>query len=115
MNPPGHIVRLGTLVFLGGIAVEVLIMMSPFAGLFYATAVDFGPLSWLSGNAATAWLNGFFLNHSVVTTSALLEWQREIGLYLFILGFAGSCPRLRESTAASSKAAASPPTGSIDG
>jgi protein-S-isoprenylcysteine O-methyltransferase Ste14 len=64
-------------------------MISPFAGFFYAS-VQFEPLlGFLSNNAATAWLDGFFLNHSVVTHSAPLEWQREIGLFIFALGLWG--------------------------
>lgn len=70
-------------------AAEVIIMISPFAGFFYASA-GFEPLlGLLSGSPLTAWLDGFFLNHSVVTTSWLLEWQRKLGLVLFGLGLAG--------------------------
>ncbi len=53
----------GTLLVLAVAASEVLIMISPFAG--------------------------FFLNHSVVTTSAFLEWQRVIGRMVFALGLWG--------------------------
>ncbi|MFQ5744535.1 MAG: methyltransferase family protein [Acidobacteriota bacterium] len=78
--------RWGVVLLLGLGACEVLIMISPFAGFFYAS-LHFQPLlGFLSNSSLTAWLDGFFLNHSVVTTSRLLEWQRQIGLYLFALG-----------------------------
>ncbi len=85
----GQIAGIGSLAVLGLAAAEVLIMMTPFAGFFYG-ALHFEPfLGWLGQSPATAWLDGFFLNHSVVTDSALLEWQREIGDYLFLLGLLG--------------------------
>ena len=81
--------RWGVLAVLGLGAAEVLIMISPFAGFFYA-GVQFEPfLSFLSKSPLTAWLDGFFLNHSVVTQSWLLETQRSLGLYLFALGLWG--------------------------
>lgn len=84
-----QIAGIGSLAVLGLAAAEVLIMMTPFAGFFYG-ALHFGPLlGWLGQSPATAWLEGFFLNHSVVTDSALLEWQREIGDYLLVLGLLG--------------------------
>ena len=81
--------RVGTLLVLAVAASEVLIMISPFAGFFYAS-VRFEPLlGILSESPLTAWLDGFFLNHSVVTTSAFLEWQRTIGRVVFALGLWG--------------------------
>jgi protein-S-isoprenylcysteine O-methyltransferase Ste14 len=89
MRSGAQLGRWGALLVFGLAACEVLIMISPFAGFFYAS-VHFEPLlGFLSNNAATAWLDGFFLNHSVVTHSALLEWQREIGLFIFALGMWG--------------------------
>ncbi|MFQ5662379.1 MAG: methyltransferase family protein [Terriglobia bacterium] len=89
MSSTGQIGRFGALAVLGVGAAELLIMISPFAGFFYAS-LRFDPfLGLLSQSAATAWLDGFFLNHSVVTASALLEWQRRIGVYLFGLGLGG--------------------------
>lgn len=85
----GQIAGIGSLAILGLAAAEVLIMMTPFAGFFYGS-LRFEPLlGWLGRSRATAWLDGFFLNHSVVTDSALLEWQREIGDYLLLLGLLG--------------------------
>ena len=64
-------------------------MISPFAGFFYAS-FRFEPLlGFLSATPTTAWLDGFFLNHSVVTHSYLLEAQREIGSFIFALGLWG--------------------------
>lgn len=66
-----------TLVAIG----EAFLMLSPFAGFFYGgyrPALDF-----LSDHRATAWLNGFFLNHALITTSGFLEGQRLVGKYLF--------------------------------
>lgn len=64
-------------------------MITPFAGFFYAS-LQFAPLlGFLSKSPLTAWLDGFFLNHAVVTTSLLLEWQRTVGVVLFVLGLAG--------------------------
>ena len=89
MKLTGQHGRYGAVLVLGLGAAEVLIMISPFAGFFYSS-VQFEPLLGLfSQSAWTAWLDGFFLNHSVVTTSALLEWQRKIGVFLFVAGLAG--------------------------
>lgn len=89
MKSSGQLGRAGAAVVLGIAAAEVLIMISPFAGFFY-TSLHYEPfLGSFSQSALTAWLDGFFLNHAVVTRSAILEWQREIGVYLFALGLWG--------------------------
>ena len=81
--------RFGALLVLAVGACEVLIMISPFAGFFYAS-VRFEPLlGFLSASPLTAWLDGFFLNHSVVTSSAFIEGQRNIGQYIFAVGLWG--------------------------
>ncbi len=81
--------RLGILMVLGIGTCEVLIMISPFAGFFYS-GMRFEPiLGVLSASPVTAWMDGFFLNHSVTTTSRILEWQRAIGTYVFALGMWG--------------------------
>jgi len=74
---------------LGVAAVEVLIMISPFAGFFYASLQFESLLGFLSKSSWTAWLDGFFLPHSVITTSLLLEWHRKVGLALVFLGLGG--------------------------
>ncbi len=89
MKAYGQIGRFGVLAVLGVAAAEVLIMISPFATFFYASVHFESFLGLFSKSALTAWLDGFFLNHSVVTTSSFLEWQRRIGRYLFALGLWG--------------------------
>ena len=89
LKSPGQLTRFGGLLVLGLGTAEVLIMISPFAGFFYAS-VRFEPLlGFLSQSSLTAWLDGFFLNHSLVTNSDLLEWQRKIGRVIFVLGLWG--------------------------
>lgn len=89
MRSSAQLGRLGVLVVFGVAAAEVLIMISPFAGFFYAS-LRFEPLlGVLSRSRPTAWLDGFFLNHAVITTSYLLEWHRRAGLVLIVLGLAG--------------------------
>jgi protein-S-isoprenylcysteine O-methyltransferase Ste14 len=79
----------GAAAVFGLASAEVLIMASPFAGLFYST-IHFEPfLGLFSQSPLTAWLDGFFLQHSVVTSSVLLEWQRKLGTCLFGLGLWG--------------------------
>src|SRR3972149_6738723 len=81
--------RLGARVVLGIAAADVLIMISPFAAFFYAS-LRFEPvLGFLSTSPLTAWLDGFFLNHAVGTRSRLLEWHRNAGLGLIVLGLVG--------------------------
>lgn len=73
----------------GVAAAEVLIMISPFAGFFYA-GLRFEPLlGFLSRSPATAWLDGFFLNHAVVTASPLLELHRKAGPVVLAIGLGG--------------------------
>lgn len=66
---------------------EVIIMISPFAGFFYSFFRPF--LNTFSQWQATSWLDGFFLNHALVSASAALELQREIGRFLFAAGIWG--------------------------
>ena len=67
--------------------IEVIIMISPFAGYFYSFFRPF--LNIFSKWELTAWLDGFFLNHALISSSAVLEWQREIGRFLFAIGIWG--------------------------
>lgn len=89
MSTTSHIGRFGAILVLGIAAAELLIMVSPFAGLFFTSLRYESLLGVLSQSGLTAWLDGFFLNHSVVTTSPVLEGQRWIGRFMFALGIWG--------------------------
>ncbi len=68
------------------IAFEVLIMISPFAGFFYAV---FNPiLLQLAASPATRWLSAFYLPHMVLPESRLLIFIRVMGSILFVGGMA---------------------------
>ncbi|NQT68100.1 MAG: isoprenylcysteine carboxylmethyltransferase family protein [Desulfobacteraceae bacterium] len=66
------------------IGLEIVIMISPFAGYFYA---GYGPLlDFLYGIKTTAWLTGFFLPHAVASKNNLLNFLNALGRSLFSLG-----------------------------
>jgi protein-S-isoprenylcysteine O-methyltransferase Ste14 len=66
------------------IALEVLVMISPFAGFFYAA---FNPvLLVLAGSPATRWLAAFFLPHMVLPPGVFLKTLRVAGSVLFVGG-----------------------------
>lgn len=66
------------------IGLEIVIMISPFAGYFYA---GYGPLlDFLYGIKTTAWLTGFFLPHAVVAKNTSLNFLNSLGRSLFSLG-----------------------------
>ena len=68
------------------IALEFLIMISPFAGFFYAA---FNPLLIAAAEyPATRWLSAFFLPHMVVPPDVLLKFIRVMGSVLFVTGMA---------------------------
>src|SRR5579859_163689 len=72
----------------GLMMIEVIIMVSPFA--FYWYSLYAPTLQSLHRWRATAWLEAFFLPHSVITTSAVLEFMRwRVGPYCFSLGILG--------------------------
>lgn len=72
----------------GLVMIEVLIMISPFA--FYWYSLYAPTLQGLHHWRATAWMEAFFLPHSVITTSWLLESLRWwVGTYAFSLGILG--------------------------
>ncbi|MCB2192987.1 MAG: DUF1295 domain-containing protein [Deltaproteobacteria bacterium] len=68
------------------IGLEILIMISPFAGFFYSAFNPF--LLELSHHAATKWLSAFFLPHMVVPPNGLLKFIRVSGSVLFLGGLA---------------------------
>jgi protein-S-isoprenylcysteine O-methyltransferase Ste14 len=66
------------------IALEVLIMISPFAAFFYAA---FNPvLLFLDRWPATRWLSAFFLPHMVLPPGLFLKAVRVAGSVLFVAG-----------------------------
>lgn len=69
----------------GLVMIEVVVMISPFA--FYWYSLYAPTLQSLHRWRATAWMEAFFLPHSVITTSSFLEFMRwQIGAYAFGLG-----------------------------
>jgi protein-S-isoprenylcysteine O-methyltransferase Ste14 len=69
------------------IGLEVLVMISPFAGFFYAA---FDPvLLFLARWPATHWLSDFFLPHMVTPPGSFLRAVRVAGSVLFVGGAAG--------------------------
>ncbi len=74
----------GVIVLYFVIALEVLIMISPFAAFFYAV---FNPvLLFLAKSPATRWLAAFFLPHMVLPPGFLLKAIRVAGSVLFVAG-----------------------------
>ena len=74
--------------FYGLVMIEVIIMVSPFA--FYWYSLYAPTLQALERWRATAWLEAFFLPHSIITTSPVLEFLRwQMGTYCFSLGIIG--------------------------
>jgi protein-S-isoprenylcysteine O-methyltransferase Ste14 len=68
------------------IALEVLIMISPFAAVLYAA---FNPvLLWFAHGSATRWLAAFFLPHMVLPPGVFLKAVRVAGSVLFVAGAA---------------------------
>ncbi|MGA9261180.1 MAG: hypothetical protein WBV95_04360 [Desulfobacterales bacterium] len=68
------------------IALEVLIMISPFAAFFYAA---FNPvLLWFAHWPATRWLAAFFLPHMVLPPGLFLKTVRVAGSVMFVCGAA---------------------------
>lgn len=72
----------------GLIMIEVIIMISPFA--FYWYSLYAPALDVLHRWRATAWMEAFFLPHSVITASPVLEFLRwKLGTYAFSIGVLG--------------------------
>lgn len=68
------------------IGLEVLIMISPFAGFFYSVFNPF--LLETAKYPATRWLSAFFLPHMVVPPDAFLKLIRVMGSVFFVGGMA---------------------------
>jgi protein-S-isoprenylcysteine O-methyltransferase Ste14 len=74
----------GVIILYFVIALEVLIMISPFAAFFYAA---FNPvLLFFAQSPATSWLTAFFLPHMVSPPGFLLQTVRLAGSAIFVLG-----------------------------
>lgn len=70
--------------FYAVIALEVLIMITPFTVFFYSLYAPI--LDFLYGHQATAWLTGFFFPHLAVAGNGFLIFLSALGPLLFILG-----------------------------
>lgn len=66
------------------IGLEILIMISPFAGFFYSVFNPF--LLELTKYPATKWLSAFFLPHMIVPPDEFLKFIRIMGSVLFVGG-----------------------------
>jgi protein-S-isoprenylcysteine O-methyltransferase Ste14 len=69
------------------IGLEIMIMISPFAGFFYSVFNPF--LLETAKHPATRWLSSFFLPHMVVPPDDFLKTIRVAGSALFVSGMAG--------------------------
>jgi protein-S-isoprenylcysteine O-methyltransferase Ste14 len=77
---------LGVILLYFVICLEILIMISPFAGFFYAA---FNPvLLQLADHGASRWLTAFFLPHMAVPTTGFLIGMRVLGSWIFLGGMA---------------------------
>jgi protein-S-isoprenylcysteine O-methyltransferase Ste14 len=68
------------------IGLEIMIMISPFAGFFYSVFNPF--LLEIAKYPATRWLSAFFLPHMVVPPDDFLKFIRIMGSVLFVGGMA---------------------------
>jgi protein-S-isoprenylcysteine O-methyltransferase Ste14 len=76
----------GAIVLYFVICLEILIMISPFAGVFYSA---FNPvLLGLAKYPATKWLSSFFFVHLLVPPNDFLKMVRILGSVLFVIGLA---------------------------
>jgi protein-S-isoprenylcysteine O-methyltransferase Ste14 len=76
----------GGIVLFFVMALEVMIMISPFAFFFYSV---FNPVfNWLDRYAATRWLTAFFLPHMILPPTLFLKSVRVLGSALFLVGMA---------------------------
>jgi len=69
------------------VALEIVIMISPFAAFFYAVFNPF--LLVLNQSSITRWMTAFFLPHMVVPPDGFLIGLRILGSVLFIAGMLG--------------------------
>jgi protein-S-isoprenylcysteine O-methyltransferase Ste14 len=82
-----RIAAFGGILFFFLMALEVMIMISPFAFFFYSV---FNPVfNFLGQHAATRWVTMFFLPHMILPPTAFLKGVRIAGSVFFIVGFSG--------------------------
>lgn len=74
----------GAIVLYFVICLEILIMISPFAGFFYSAFNPF--LLGLARYPATRWLSSFFFVHLVAPPNEFLQFLRVMGSVLFVAG-----------------------------
>jgi len=74
----------GAIVLYFVICLEILIMISPFAGFFYSAFNPF--LLGLAKYPATRWLSSFFFVHLVAPPNGFLQFLRVMGSVLFVTG-----------------------------
>jgi len=83
----GQLAAKSTIVLTFVVALEVLIMISPFALFFYAV---FNPVLLVLGSTSwTRWLTAFFLPHMIVPPDSVLAFIRVLGSVFFVLGLLG--------------------------
>jgi protein-S-isoprenylcysteine O-methyltransferase Ste14 len=76
----------GGIIFFAVIALEVMIMISPFAFFFYSV---FSPVfNFLGAHTYTRWATQFFLPHMILPPTLFLQSVRVAGSVLFLLGLA---------------------------
>ena len=85
MKQPKTVLRAAIVLYFV-IGLEILIMISPAAGFFYAAINPF--LLSLAQSPATRWLTAFFLPHMVSPPDLLLKTVRVTGSVLFVVGAA---------------------------
>ena len=79
-----RIAAAGGILFFFIMALEVMIMISPFAFLFYSV---FSPVfNFLGSHAATRWATLFFLPHMILPPTLFLKGVRVAGSVLFLMG-----------------------------
>jgi len=84
MSVNDRLIKGSVILFYFLIGLEIVIMISPFAGFFYA---GYGPvLNILYDVKATSWLTGFFLPHAVIARNDLLNFLNGLGRFLFSFG-----------------------------
>jgi len=83
-NLTSRIAAFGGIIFFCVMALEVVIMISPFAFFFYSV---FSPIfNFLGQHAATRWATRFFLPHMILPPTLFLQAVRVAGSVLFVVG-----------------------------